>query len=146
MRGKYIAYGDSVRAAFKKKHNDLLKTDAQYYLMNSGKLGWINCDRFYATNSDKGTICIKTEGQSDWNIKAIFKGMKSLMQLNNNLNGSYTADNIPMGLAVRYIVVENRPDGLYYAVKDDITSKNALTGFDFKPMTVEAIKKELDSI
>jgi len=143
----YQAWVDSTNAANKARHDSLIKTDAEYYFLNSGQLGWINCDRFYDNGKPKRSIIVKADDKPNLVVKVVFKDIMSLMPLYSNGNtGVYTAGCIPMGEAVRYVLIDKRPDGLYYAVKDGTTSTEKVTGFEFKPMTMEAIKKELASL
>jgi hypothetical protein len=143
---KYWAYQDSVNRLVNAKHDSLMANNADYYFMNSSKLGWINCDRFYENGKPKGEIIVDAGDNKNLTVKVIFKNIKSLMALYNKGDGEYVTSNIPMGESVRYIVVDKRPDGLYYAVKDAVTSKQKVSGFTYVPMTMDAIKKELASL
>lgn len=145
-QAKYWAYQDSVNRLVNTKHDSLMANNADYYFMNSSKLGWINCDRFYDNGKPKGDIVVDAGANQNLTVKVIFKNIKSLMALYNKGNGEYVTSNIPMGENVRYIVVDKRPDGLYYAIKDAVTSKQKVSGFTYMPMTMDAIKKELASL
>ncbi|UPT66729.1 MAG: hypothetical protein M0D57_20210 [Sphingobacteriales bacterium JAD_PAG50586_3] len=124
-----------------------MANNADYYMMNTGKLGWINCDRFYENNKPKGTVIARVdEVKPGLTVKLIFKDILSVMNMYGGKEGNYTSDKIPVGEKVKIMVVDKRKDGMYYAVKDGITGDGTIDGFEFKPMTVEAIKKELASL
>jgi hypothetical protein len=142
--GEYTAYIDSIAKAKKAQHDSLMANNADYYMMNTGKLGWINCDRFYDNSKPKGTVIARVDDvKPGLTVKLIFKDILSVMNMYGDKEGSYTADKIPVGERVKVMVVDKRKDGMYYAVKDGITGEGTIDGFEFKPMTVEAVKKEL---
>lgn len=121
--------------------------DARYNFLHCAKLGWINCDRFYTNPAPKTDIVVKLASYSNTEVKVIFIDIMSVMPAyRSSAQGGYVVSNVPNNCSVKYIAVQNREDGLYFAVKDATTAEAVVTGFEFKPMTVDAIKDELASL
>jgi hypothetical protein len=136
------------KSVYNKERADSLKNnDARYSFLKSEKLGWINCDRFYGDRIAKTNVHIGVKPQMGTEVTVIFKDIMSVIHANplSNKEG-YGISNIPTGANVKYVAIQNRTDGLYFAVKDSNTNQANVGGFEFKPMTVEAVKKELASL
>lgn len=143
-------YMDSLAQVAKVRHDSLMKTDADYYMMNTGKLGWINCDRFYNPGRTTNVVVDAGAKGNDVTVKIIFKDILSIMPAIRSyeaLEGDYTASGIPRDRKVKVMVVDKRPDGsVYYAIKEYETGGGVVSGFEFKPMTFDAVRKELDNL
>ena len=61
-------------------------------------------------------------------------------------DSEFRVGGVPDKTDVKVMVVDKRPEGVFYAMKDYTTGSGVVKGFDFKPMTVEAIKKELAAL
>jgi hypothetical protein len=131
----------------KAKEDSVKNIDARYCFLKSEKLGWINCDRFYGDQIAKTNVHIGVKPQMGTEVTVIFKDIMSVIHASplSNKEG-YGISNIPTGTNVKYVAIQNRTDGLYFAVKDSNTNQANVGGFEFKPMTVEAVKKELASL
>jgi hypothetical protein len=138
----------SLETVYDSKIADSLRnSDARYSFLKSEKLGWINCDRFYGDQIAKTNVHIGVKPQMGTEVTVIFKDIMSVIHASplSNKEG-YGISNIPAGANVKYVAIQNREDGLYFAVMDSNTSQANVTGFEFKPMTVEAVKKELATL
>lgn len=147
---KYQLWLDSLSKVAAIRHDSLMKTDADYYMMNTGKLGWINCDRFYNPGRTTNVVVDAGAKGNDVTVKIIFKDILSIMPATRSyeaLEGDYTASGIPRDRKVKVMVVDKRPDGsVYYAIKEYETGGGVVSGFEFKPMTFDAVRKELDNL
>lgn len=143
---KYQLWLDSLSKVAAIRHDSLMKTDADYYMMNTGKLGWINCDRFY--NVGRPTQVVVDAGMGEGlSVKIIFKNINSVMSASRmQMSREFLLGGLPDNTDVKVMVVDKRPEGVFYAMKDYTTGSGVVKGFDFKPMTVEAIKKELAAL
>lgn len=143
-------YMDSLAQVAKVRHDSLMKTDADYYMMNTAKLGWINCDRFYNAGRTTNVVVDAGTKGNDVTVKIIFKDILSVMPATRSfgaIEGDYTASGIPTDKKVKVMVVDKRRDGsVYYAIKEYETGGGVVSGFDYKPMTFDAVRKELDNL
>ncbi len=88
-----------------------------FYEMSAGKLGWINCDRFYEVEN-KTTLAVKVDNKEPMIVRIVFKDINSVMPCysDSNHKGHYKATGIPKGEKVLVLA---------YSVKDE----NAILGY-----------------
>jgi hypothetical protein len=103
-----------------------------FYEMSAGKLGWINCDRFYESKNTS-TIAIKLDTDSSMVVRLVFRDINSVMPCytNSNHKDLYEATGIPTGEKVLILA---------YSVKDD----NAILGY--KEVTIGENETEMISL
>ncbi len=129
----------------KAKEDSVKNIDARYCFLKSDKLGWINCDRFSDSQIAKTNVHINLKAEASTEVRVIFKDIMSVMNAYYD-NGGYIVKDIPIGANVKYIAIQNRTDGIYFAVINGNTNNSNVSGFEFKPMTIQAIKSELASL
>ena len=88
-----------------------------FYEMSAGKLGWINCDRFYDAKNTS-TIAIRVDTDKSMVVRLVFRDINSVMPCyaNSNHKDQYEATGIPVGEKVLVLA---------YSVKDE----NAVLGY-----------------
>jgi hypothetical protein len=99
-----------------------------FYGMSAGKLGWINCDRFYEVKNTS-TLAVSMDTDKQMVVRIVFKDINSVMPCysNSNHKDQYEATGIPKGEKVLLLA---------YSVKDD----NAVLGY--KEITIGENKIE----
>lgn len=99
-----------------------------FYELSAGKLGWINCDRFYEIKNPQ-TLAIKVNSDQPLVVRLVFRGINSVLPAysNSNHKDQYEAEGIPKGEKVLLLA---------YSVKDD----NAV--FGYKEITIGENKIE----
>lgn len=131
-------------------YTNAMQNNAEFYLLYSGKLGWINCDRYPKTPGEKKNIYVRVnEPKGNYSIKAIFKDVKSLADVYEYDAGSKSSylKNVSTGLNIKFLVIKTENNQQYFAVQD-INTKDTqqITIQNFKPFTLEAIQEELASL
>jgi hypothetical protein len=103
-----------------------------FYEMSAGKLGWINCDRFYESKNTS-TIAIKVDSDSSMVVRLVFRDINSVMPCytNSNHKDLYEASGIPTGEKVLVLA---------YSVRDN----NAILGY--KEVTIGENKTEFITV
>ncbi len=88
-----------------------------FYELSAGKLGWINCDRFYEAKNIS-TLAIRVDSDKAMVVRLVFRDINSVMPCYSNSNhlDQYEATGIPTGEKVLVLA---------YSVKDD----NAILGY-----------------
>ena len=88
-----------------------------FYELSAGKLGWINCDRFYEAKNTS-TLAIRVDSDKSMVVRLVFRDINSVMPCYSNSNhlDQYEATGIPTGEKVLVLA---------YSVKDD----NAILGY-----------------
>ncbi len=91
--------------------------DETFYQLTAGKLGWINCDRFYEVKNTS-VLAVKVDTKEPVVVRLIFRDIESVMPCyaNSNHKNKYEASGIPTGEKVLILA---------YAVKDN----NAVLGY-----------------
>ena len=93
-----------------------------FYEMSAGKLGWINCDRFYEVKNT-ATLAVKIDSDESMVVRLVFRNINSVMPCysDSNHKDQYQATGIPKGEKVLLLA---------YSVKDE----NAV--FGYKEITI----------
>jgi hypothetical protein len=114
----YDEYGDNILDA---PYIESVQA-VNFYEMSAGKLGWINCDRFYEVENTS-TLAVRVDSDSAMVVRIIFKDINSVMPCysNSNHKDQYEASGIPKGEKVIILA---------YSVKDE----NAI--FGYKEVTI----------
>lgn len=91
--------------------------DEMFYQLSAGKLGWINCDRFYDVQNTS-TLAVKVDTKEPVVVRLVFRDIESVMPCyaNSNHKNKYEASGIPTGEKVLLLA---------YSVKDN----NAVLGY-----------------
>jgi len=99
-----------------------------FYEMSAGKLGWINCDRFYEVKNTS-TLAVRVDSDAQMVVRLVFRDINSVMPCysNSNHKNQYEASGIPKGEKVLLLA---------YSVKDE----NAV--FGYKEITIGENKVE----
>jgi hypothetical protein len=88
-----------------------------FYELTAGKLGWINCDRFYDVKNTT-TLAIKVDTKEPIAVRIVFRDIESVLPCYSSSNSKqlYNASGIPSGEKVLLLA---------YSLKDD----KALVGY-----------------
>ena len=100
-----------------------------YYVFNTAKLGWINCDRFNRTNQTLVNFTVKSRNHSkNMDVKLIFKNIRSVIAGRNNGN-SFTFENVPLNEPVILYAIKFENGQYYIATLELIINKSGVTQF-----------------
>jgi len=135
--------------AFEKKYfnnKTYDETELNYYIFSISKLGLINCDRYPDIKTNKIQFAVNSNSYYKTDIKLIITDFKSITSSSPSLSSDYVFSNIPKGLNIKIFIIQYRPDQTYYALKTSNTATLKESNFDFHPMTLEALKKDLEAL
>jgi hypothetical protein len=135
--------------AFEKKYfnnKTYDETELNYYIFSVSKLGLINCDRYPDIKTDKIQFAVNPGNEYKTEMKLIITDFKSISSSYTINNSDYVFSNIPKGLNIKIFIIQYRPDQTYYALKTSNTATLKESNFDFHPMTLEALKKDLEAL
>lgn len=110
------------------------------YLLSSGSLGWINCDRFYDDPTEKMEIVVSIDTALHPSVRLVFKNIQSVMSGYADESGKVRFGGIPQGSEVSivaYSIVDNKP---YMALKNITVNSNS----EEKIMLTETSKKWME--
>lgn len=125
----------------------ILKEINKKYSVNISKLGWINCDRFYADSRKKIVYKVNLGDEaSNYYTMLVFDNIKSMMT--GYINGNEVAfQNIPVGEPVKIISIGiNQKGETVYSVTHTTTSEEVLKGLQFQTTSAPDLKASLSKI
>lgn len=118
---------------------------AQQYIYNTKKLGWINCDRF--SNYPENKLCFyRISRRNNETIYCVLKNFKSIFNptlYDNNTNGF---SNVPINEPIIIISSYKKDNQLYLAIKETNTNTKECSDLQYKPVTIQQFKEAIKNI
>lgn len=116
------------------------------YLLSSGSLGWINCDRFYDDPTEKMEIVVSVDTALHPSVRLVFKNIQSVMSGYADENGKIRFEGIPQGSEVSlvaYSIVDNKP---YMALRNISVTANSEEKITLTETSKKWMERELLSL
>ncbi|MDG5490566.1 energy transducer TonB [Psychroserpens sp. SPM9] len=117
--------------------------DASYYVLSTSKLGWINCDRFINRNTKRIPYKLKIKNAEGAHINMVFKSYNSILP-SWHTNGVYDFQTVGANEAIILVAIQRKNGKLYYDTIDTKTEANPKIDFNFKEVTIEELKSQLE--
>ncbi|MEZ5044865.1 MAG: OmpA family protein [Saprospiraceae bacterium] len=118
------------------------------YFYQVNNLGWINCDRFSNTpEADKMPLAVADSDQLEEEIFVVFKDIKSMMRAYKaGDKNTYMTQAAPKDAAIRIIGIKVIDGRAQLAVKDTTVGAMPQHTLDFKPSSMQSIRKALNDL
>jgi len=141
---------EDFRQGFEKKaeEGNLKKTtvsDVNRYIFSASFLGWINCDRFISLNKPKTNYSLLIDQPNKTIINIVFHKFNSVI-LGCAESDLITFKNMPLGEKVTIVAIEMVNGNPFLAIKETEITDNVETELDFKPVTMDLLKKEMEKL
>jgi len=96
-----------------------------FYELSAGKLGWINCDRFYDIKNP-ATLAIKVNSEKPLVVRLVFRDINSVLPAYNDSNhkDQYQTKGIPKGEKVLLMAYSVKDDGAIFGYKEIVVGEN----------------------
>ncbi|NNT70881.1 OmpA family protein [Flavobacterium sp. IMCC34852] len=141
-----IYNGKSTKKSFKRATTDAEKVSAiNTTILQSTKLGWINCDRFYEIK-DKTDLFVDVNLKYKPEIRLVFKDINSIMSGHIDKNNKLVLGGIPLGRTATLMAFSCVDNEVYFAVKEIVINKNASVGLDLRKTSVAEFKTALQQL
>jgi hypothetical protein len=125
---------------------NVLSMIGEKYSIGIGKLGWINCDRFYNYKGKKSNINVALKDSAHLFVTyMVFEKLKILVQGYEN-GKTAVFPNIPMGEPVRIISIGVKNGKIVTAMKSMITSNSFVTDLPFEQASSLEFKETLKTL
>lgn len=111
-------------------------------VLASGKLGWINCDRFYK-EGNKTNLFVNADVKYKPEIRLVFKDINAVMSGYLDKDKKFVFDNIPIGRKATLVAFSCIGDQTYLAIKDIVIEKNNPIALELQKTTLEDLKAQL---
>ena len=101
------------------------ESDEAFYQLTAGKLGWINCDRFYDVKNTS-ILAIKVDSKEPVSVRIVFRDINSVLPCysTSNQKGQYTSSKIPTGEKVLLLAYSVKNDNAILGYKEVVIGEN----------------------
>ncbi|WP_284650832.1 OmpA family protein [Flavobacterium terrisoli] len=117
----------------------------QNTILQSTKLGWINCDRFYDVK-DKTDLFVNVDLKYKPEVRLIFKDINSIMSGYINNDNKVVLGQIPIGQKATLIAFSCVADEVYMAVKEIEIDKNGAIDLALNKTSLEEFKTAVQQL
>ena len=117
-----------------------------YYLFSSSKLGFINCDRLWQSNTMPGiAYALDLDANSQTSVNIVFHDVKSIM---NGFSETkrLSFNNIPSNENITIFAIKSFDKKLFLATKETKTSAVVVSDLVYKPVTMDILKSEMKKL
>jgi hypothetical protein len=119
--------------------------ELQYFIFDSKKLGWMNCDQFVNPNPIKTDFVVKVPKSDNVFVKIVFTNYKTVM-IGNEKKGSFTFNNLPLEEPVKVVVIDERDGNTLLSITDTKIAKKKYKIATLQPVTLEKLKQTLKEL
>lgn len=100
--------------------------DETFYQLSAGKLGWINCDRFYEVQNTS-VLAVKVDTKEPVSVRIVFRDINSVLPCyaSSNHTDLYSSSKIPTGEKVLLLAYSVKGDNALLGYKEVIIGENA---------------------
>ncbi len=112
------------------------ESNEAFYELTAGKLGWINCDRFYEVKNTS-TLAIKVDTKEPVVVRLVFRDIESVMPCysNSNHNDQYEASGIPTGEKVLVLAYSVKGDNAILGYKEVVIGQNKIENINLNNLS-----------
>lgn len=115
-----------------------------YFILNSTKLGWINCDYFIDFKGEMTTIELPTDKKYSYKAALIFKNYQSVLWA-DSYNYKISFYNVPIDEPVSFLMIRKN-ETLEFFRKETVIDSIPKTVIDFKNITLDELEYEINLI
>jgi hypothetical protein len=117
-------------------------------VLNSKKLGWINCDRFYKDNSPKIDITVKYTGAFAPNMVAVFEDINSVLPYSYREDNKLIFKNIPAGKDIVFIGLfkSKGKDKIWFAQKKTKSREGLVESVTFDELNSDDVQQKVSAL
>jgi len=146
---KYKSKGGYINAIESKLVEDSSKgleiAELQYYIFDSRKLGWMNCDRFINPSSERINYIVKVPKSKNVFTKLIFTEYNTVMT-GNEKRGKFIFEDLPINESVKIVVLDEKRGKPLMKIVDSKITKEPLEVKNLTEYTLEELKEKLKEI
>lgn len=121
------------------------KSTLNYYILNTAKLGYINCDRF-DKSLIKTTLIAKGNFDKNTSLMIVFKKIKAIINGNISEFKKVIFDNIPINSDITLIGIKMINDNPYLFFKDIKAIERKTIEVTFSPVTFEEFRNKIKNL
>lgn len=119
--------------------------DINSYMLRTSGLGWINCDRFINGRTKRIKYKLKIKNANNASVNLVFKSVNSVLP-SRNRNGDFDFGTVAKDEDVVLVAIKKQSGKLYLDIIETKTVENHNLEFNFKEVSLEEIKNELQKL
>lgn len=145
-----VAISDSLKSELREKQllNSMTTGQASTvlnaYVADVTRLGWINCDKFYADPTEKVQLVVNES--EDATIYAVCKDISSMLPLYRNGQNTYAASGLPKGKKVSIVSIKLKNGVPQFALHDTNAGETGTLSMNYRSMTIKDLREELKKL
>ncbi len=132
----YDEYGDVIDGEYYETEEPV-----NFYELSAGKLGWINCDRFYEIKNP-ATLAVKINYKTPLAVRLVFRDINSVLPAyaNSNHKDQYEISGIPKGEKVLLLAYLVEDDNAVFGYKEITIGENKIENLDLNNLSKARFK------
>lgn len=118
-----------------------------FYEVSAGKLGWINCDRFYEAKNTS-TLAVRIDSKAQMVVRLVFRDINSVMPCysNSNHKDQYEATGIPTGEKVLLLAYSVKDENAIFGYKEITIGENEIENISLNNLTKTRFKSAVSEL
>jgi hypothetical protein len=118
-----------------------------YYELSAGKLGWINCDRFY-DSENTSPLMVRVNNAENMVVRLVFRDINSVMPVysNSNHKDQYEATGIPSGERVLLLAYSVKDENAVFGYKEIIIGENEIENIALNTLSKRRFKSAVSEL
>lgn len=125
--------------------NGLDIAELQYYIFDSRKLGWMNCDRFVNPSSENVDYTVVVPKSENIFVKIVFTDYNSVMT-GDEKEGAFVFENLPEGEAVKIVALDEKNGKPLLKIIDTAIRESPFEVGELTEYTLEELDEKLKEI
>lgn len=119
--------------------------ELQYYIFDSKKLGWMNCDRFINATKEKVNFTVRVPKSNNVFAKIVFSNYKTVMTGDEG-NNKFVFNNLPLGEPLKIIVLDQQNGSPLLKIVDTIVQREPIRVDGLQEYTLTDLKVKLKEL
>lgn len=117
-------------------------------ILSSPNLGWINCDRFYDSDSPKIDLIVEFNEEFSPDVSLIFEEINSVLPYSYREDNKLIFKNVPVNMKIKLIGLykQNAKSDVYFASKECISKANSTEFLLFDLLTKGEIENKINML
>jgi len=122
---------------------EVRSNDTYSYLLRSGRLGWLNCDRILDFNNPKINVAITDENAKEVDMVMVFQRARVILAPSYIQDGKIVFERVPKNEKVILVSIKKKDNKLFLSMKEMITGEPRENNPDYKEVTPGELRIEL---
>ena len=115
-------------------------------ILRSGKLGWLNCDRYIIFSNPLITFSIEDDHPEESDMAMIYRNVRVVLTPSWIRNGKFAFPGVPQNEKVTIVATRHSQNRLFLATRETVISASPEPQLDFKEVTEKQYRTAIDGL